>query len=485
MLGPFSKSEVNEILTHTLNCLLDKTREYPAKLVRSCLLYLLVPKRDRRGYGQGLVNLSPFVLSQFVPFLGFNQIAIESLVREGLTVDSDAIVSGIKDLGTTRESEMPDRRSLLLKLCKKCAFIRMKDYLKAAISVKDVELVKHFVSVEKVKIDENNMKAILSWNSSYLLPSLIEVIVKSDRAPLHIKNANNETIVDIAQRCNMHECVQWAMLKGKVGPVKHLELSVAQVLSKKPSLEVLQSMIDSGAQVSLDALVALHRARKKEGLDPDDCQKMAEIICHSLSKDVLLSSDSQKLMSKCIVDRFTEMIEILLIKGVTVSDSDACRILSLPPTSLSLPMLTVLVKSDLKLTLKNSSGNSLVDIVLKQGAFELLEDIVPRCDILPPCSLASIISKYPLIQIETLSMMIDKGAPLSASGSLPAPLPVLKKILKDADVKKIPRDVLKNQCNILVLLVEKGADLRGLTEQEPNSPTPVHVATALALQTGV
>ena len=404
------QSEAAEILQFTLKSLLDKGFGYPKELVRKCVIFLLIPKPMGvgsypmyRAYGQGCIRLDDFTLSDMLLVVGFHPWSIRQLVSQGIQIDAASVVAGMKEVTKTRESDVEDHRSLLLFLYEKCTRKEMQLFLDTAISVKERHLVEQFLS-DGAQLSESNMKSLLSWDASHLVPSLVRSILKSD-PPLHVKNSKGESIVGIVARYDMTDCVEALMKKG----VKVSDL--ARIWNRQSVASVLRTLINQRALTFGDL--------------------------SNVSDDVVLHD-----------------------------------------------MLSALLQSGMNPTLKNDKGESVLDIVLRLQAYDLLEYVVSHYQDLSCCSLASVFEHRPSLRTTVATEMINKGASVCPCKDKPSPVTVLNRHLTQAVKREAAQQEVCTIMDNLVLVLERRGSVQDLVELGSSLTTPVHVATIFAMQTG-
>ena len=473
------------MLHFTLKSLLDKSFGYPRELVRKCVIFLLIPKPMGvgsypmcRAYGQGCIRLDDFTLSDMLLVVGFHPWSIQQLVSQGIQIDAASVVTGIKEVTKTKESDVEDHRSLLLFLYEKCTKKEMQLFLDTAISVKERHLVQQFLT-DGARLSENNMKSLLSWDASHLVPSLVRSILKSD-PPLHVKNSKGESIVGIVARYDMTDCVEALMTKGVKVPVS----DVSRLWSKQPSTSSLKAFISQGAQVTLGDLSVVVSARKNKQATSEECASMAKLICAKLSPEDFCSHDAQEWLRHCIQDHLKEIVEVLLKYGVCPSDSDAYQLLSWKSARVTRDMLSALLRNGMNPTLKNAKGESVLDIVLRLQAYDLLEYLVSHYQDLSCCSLASVFDHRPHLKTAVAAEMIDKGATVLPYKDMISPVTVLNRHLTQAIERKAAQHEVCTIMDNLVLILDRGASIKDLVALGSSMTTPIHVATNYATLTG-
>ena len=474
------------MLHYTLKSLLDKDSGYPKELVRKCVIFILIPRSYGgvlypvyRSYGQGYLRLDDFTLSDMLSVVGFHPWSIQQLVDQGIRIDSASVVTGIKEVAKTRAENAENHRSLLLFLYEKCTGKEEQLFLDTAISVKERHLVQRLLT-DGARLSENNMKALLSWDSSHLVPPLVRSILQSD-PPLHVKNSKGESIVSIVVRYDMTDCIESLLVKG----VKVPGSDVARVLNKHPSTSALKALINQGAQVTLGDLSVVVSARKNKQATAEECTSMAKLICEKVSVEELHSHDAQDWLRRCIQDNLKEIVEVLLRHGVCPTDNDAYLLLSWKSSRVSHDMLSTLLRNGMNPTLQNAKKESVLDIALRLQAYDLLEHLVPHYKDLSCCSLASVFDHQPNLDTTIAAEMIDKGATVLPYKDMISPVAILKRHLNQAIERKAPSNEVYTIMNNLVLVLERGAPVDSLVSLGSSSTTPVHVATDYATHTGM
>ena len=409
-LHSLERNEVKKMLHFTLKSLLDKGSGYPKELVRECVMFLLIPKPMGvgsypmyRAYGQGHIRLDDFTLSDMLLVVGFHPWSIQQLVSQGIQIDAASVVTGIKEVTKIKKSDTEDHRSLLLFLYERCTRKKMQLFLGTAISVKERQLIQQFLT-DGARLSENNMKSLLSWDASHLVPSLVRSILKSD-PPLHVKNSKGESIVGIVARYDMTDCVEALMMKG----VKVSDL--ARIWNRQSVASVLRTLVNQRALTLGDLS------------DVSD-----DVVSHD--------------------------------------------------------MLSALLQNGMNPTLKNAKGESVLDIVLRLQAYDLLEYLVSHYQDLSCCSLASVFEHQPTLRTTVATEMINKGASVCSCKDKLSPVTVLNRHLTQAIRRKAMQQEVRTIMDNLVLVLERGASVQDLVELGSSQlTTPIHVATIIAMQT--
>lgn len=484
-LSYLRRSEVAEMLHGTLKSLLDKSCGYPKELVRKCVIFLLIPKPMGvgsypmcRAYGQSYIRLDDFTLSEMLPVVGFHPWSIQQLVEQGIEIDSASVVTGIKEVAKIRQVDAEKHQVLLLFLYERCTKKELQLFLDSAISVKERHLVQRLLT-DGARLSENNMKSLLSWDAAHLVPSLVRTILQTD-PPLHVKNSKGESIVSIVARYDMTDCIESLVVKG----VKVPGSDVARVLNKHPSTSALKALINQGAKVTLSDLSVVVSARKNKQATAEECTRMAKLICETVSAEDLRSEVAQDWLRRCIQDHLKEIVEVLLSYGVCPTDNDAYQLLSWKSSRVTHDMLFTLLENGMNPTLRNGKGESVLDIVLRLQAYDLLKYLVPHYDDLSCCSLASVFDHQPNLSTTIAAEMIDKGATVLPYKDMISPVAILKRHLEQAIERRAPSIEMRTIMDNLVLVLERGASIDSLIALGSSATTPVHVAAKYATQTG-
>ena len=484
-LSYLKRSEAAEMLHGTLKSLLDKSCGYPKELVRKCVIFLLIPKPlgvgsypMHRAYGQTYIRLDNFTLSEMLPVVGFHPWSIQQLVEQGIQIDSASVVTGIKEIAKTKKADSEKHQTLLMFLYDRCATKEMRVFLDTAISVKETRLVQRLLN-DGARLSESNMKALLSWGAAHLLPSLVRAILQSN-PPLHVKNSKGESIASFVSRYDMTDCIESLLVKG----VKVPGSDVGRVLSRHPSSSALKALINQGAKVTLDDLSVVVSARKNKQATPGECTSMTRLICEAVPAEDLRSHTAQDWLRSCIHENLKEIVEVLLGYGICPTDSDAYHLLSWKSSRVTCDMLSTLLNNGMNPTLRNIKGESVLDIVLRLQAYDLLGLLVPHYEDLSCCSLASVFDHKPSLVTAIAAEMADKGATVLPYKDMISPVTILTKHLSQAVERQASSSEVCTIIDNLVLVLEKGAPVGSLVAQGSSSTTPVHVATSYATQTG-